>query len=71
MSDFTGDDAPVNVLRDVMSQAEDIDLPDGLGFMDIHTQTRSGDVTTRCHTTGDGPTVTGSVTSMSGDITIH
>lgn len=48
----------------------DIDLPSGLGFMNIHTQTRSGDVTTRCHTNGVGPTVTGSVTSMSGDITI-
>ena len=64
-----------NMIRDVrgntISGDIDIDLPDGLGFMDIHTQTRSGDVTTRCHTTGDGPTVTGSVTSMSGDITIH
>ena len=64
-----------NVIRDVrgntISGDIDIDLPNGLGFMDIHTQTRSGDVTTRCHTTGDGPTVTGSVTSMSGDITIH
>lgn len=49
----------------------DIDLPDGIGEIAIHTQTRSGDVTTRCHTTGVGPTVNGSVTSMSGDITIH
>ncbi len=48
----------------------DIELPDGMGFMEIHTQTRSGDVTTRCHTNGYGPTVTGSVTTMSGDITI-
>lgn len=48
----------------------DIDLPSGLGCMNIHTQTRSGDVTTRCHTNGYGPTVNGSVTSMSGDITI-
>ncbi len=48
----------------------EIDLPSGMGIMDIHTQTRSGDVTTRCHTNGIGPTVTGSVTSMSGDITI-
>lgn len=48
----------------------DIDLPEGIGFMNIHTQTRSGDVTTRCHTNGVGPTVSGSVTSMSGDITI-
>lgn len=48
----------------------DIDLPSGLGFMDIHTQSRSGDVTTRCHTNGVGPTVTGRVESMSGDITI-
>lgn len=49
----------------------EIDLPSGIGFMNIHTQTRSGDVTTRCHTNGVGPTVTGSVTSMSGDITIR
>lgn len=48
----------------------DIDLPDGIGEIAIHTQTRSGDVTTRYHTNGIGPTVTGSVTSMSGDITI-
>lgn len=48
-----------------------IDLPDGLGFMEIHTHTRSGDVTTRCHTDGVGPTVTGDVSSMSGDITIR
>ena len=48
----------------------DIDLPDGIGEIAIHTQTRTGDVTTRCHTNGVGPTVTGSVTSMSGDITI-
>ena len=48
-----------------------IDLPDGLGFMEIHTRTRSGDVTTRCHTNGVGPTVTGDVSSMSGDITIR
>lgn len=49
----------------------DIDLPDGIGAIAIQTQTRSGDVTTRHHTTGVGPTVNGSVTSMSGDITIR
>ena len=49
----------------------DIDLPEGIGTMAIQTQTRSGDVTTRCHTNGVGPTVTGSVSSMSGDITIR
>ena len=48
----------------------DIDLPSGMGFMNIHTSTRSGDVTTRCHTNGIGPAVNGSVTSRSGDITI-
>lgn len=48
----------------------EIGLPDGIGEIAINTQTRSGDVTTRCHTNGVGPTVTGSVTSMSGDITI-
>jgi len=49
----------------------DIDLPEGIGAIAIQTQTRSGDVTTRHHTNGVGPTVTGSVTSMSGDITIR
>ncbi len=49
----------------------DIDLPDGIGAIAIQTQTRSGDVTTRHHTTGVGPTVNGSVSSMSGDITIR
>ena len=48
-----------------------IDLPSGMGAIAIHTSTRSGDVTTRCHTNGHGPTVTGSVSSMSGDITIR
>ena len=60
-------------LRDVrgstISGDIEIDLPE-IGFMEIHTQSRSGDVTTRCHTNGTGPVVTGSVTSMSGDITI-
>ncbi len=48
-----------------------IDLPDGIGAIAINTQTRSGDVTTRHHCEGVGPTVTGSVSSMSGDITIR
>ena len=49
----------------------DIDLPEGIGAIAIQTQTRSGDVTTRHHTNGVGPTVTGNVSSMSGDITIR
>ena len=49
----------------------EIDLPDGVGVMAINTHTRSGDVTTRHHCDGVGPTVTGSVSSMSGDITIR
>lgn len=49
----------------------DIDLPSGMGSMAINTHTRSGDVTTRCHTNGAGPTVTGDVSSLSGDITIR
>ena len=48
----------------------DIDLPDGIGTMAIQTKSRSGDVTTRCHTNGVGPVVTGGVSTMSGDITI-
>ena len=49
----------------------DIDMPDGIGAIAINTSTRSGDVTTRCHTNGYGPTVSGSVSTMSGDITIR
>ncbi|MBQ7848773.1 MAG: DUF4097 family beta strand repeat protein [Clostridia bacterium] len=49
----------------------DVDLPAGIGGMGIHTSTRSGDVTTRYSTNGYGPTVNGSVSSMSGDITIR
>jgi len=49
----------------------DIDLPEGIGAIAINTSTRSGDVTTRHHADGVGPTVTGSVSSMSGDITIR
>jgi len=63
-----------DAIRDVhgstISGDIEIDLPAGIGTMAIQTQTRSGDVTTRCHTNGVGPTVTGSVSSMSGDITI-
>ena len=68
--DFDSDE-----IRDVngstVSGDIDIYLPDGIGTMAIHTQTRSGDCTTRCHTNGVGPTVTGHVSSMSGDITIR
>ena len=49
----------------------DIDLPEGIGVNAINTQTRSGDVTTRHHANGIGPTVSGSVSSVSGDITIR
>lgn len=49
----------------------DIDLPDGIGVIGINLQTRSGDVTTRHATSGVGPVVSGSVRSVSGDITIR
>lgn len=49
----------------------DIDLPSGIGCIQIGVNTRSGDVTTRYNTNGFGPTVSGSVSSMSGDITIR
>lgn len=49
----------------------DIDLPAGIGVIAINMQTRSGDMTTRHATNGVGPTVSGSITSMSGDITIR
>ena len=49
----------------------DINLPNGIGTMAIQTQTRSGDVTTSYRTDGVGPTVTGGISSMSGDIIIR
>ena len=49
----------------------EIELPTGIGVMGIGTQTRSGDITTRYVADGVGPTVTGGVSSMSGDITIR
>ena len=49
----------------------DVDLPDGIGCIVMTTQTRSGDVTSRYATDGKGPTLTGKITSMSGDITIR
>lgn len=49
----------------------DIDLPNGIGVIAINTSTRSGDLTTRHHADGVGPVVSGSVSSMSGDITIR
>ena len=61
-------------LRDVqgstISGDIDIDLPMGVGAIAISTSTRSGDVTTRYATNDVGPTVTGSISSLSGDITI-
>lgn len=59
------------IIGNTISGDIDIDLPSGLGVMGIQTHTRSGDVTTRYRANGVGPTVTGEVTSMSGDITIR
>ena len=71
-ADMTFDsDALREVNGSTISGDIEIDLPEGIGTMAIQTQTRSGDVTTRCHTNGFGPTVSGSVSSMSGDITIR
>lgn len=49
----------------------DIDLPMGIGALEIRTQSRSGDVHTHYATNDFGPTVTGDVSSLSGDITIR
>jgi len=49
----------------------DVDLPSGIGYIAMTSSTRSGDVTTRYSTNGVGPTVSGSLSSMSGDITIR
>lgn len=49
----------------------DIELHDGFGAIQINTQTRSGDVTTRYAANGVGPTVSGGVSTLSGDINIR
>ena len=49
----------------------DVNLPVGIGAIAINTHTRSGDVTTRYSTNGFGPTVSGEISTMSGDITIR
>lgn len=49
----------------------DMDLPDGFGAVEINTQSRSGDVTTRYAANGAGPAVSGGVSTLSGDITIR
>lgn len=49
----------------------DMELPDGFGAVDIHTQSRSGDVTTRYTADGVGPMVSGGVSTLSGDINIR
>lgn len=64
-------DAIREVRGSTISGDIDIDLPDGIGAIAVNTQTRSGDVTTRYHANGFGPTVSGNVSSMSGDITIR
>ena len=64
-------DAIRKVSGSTISGDIEIGLPADIGTMAIQTQTRSGDVTNRCHTNGVGPVVTGGVSSMSGDITIR
>ncbi len=63
-----------NELREVsgstISGDIEVELPAGMGTMAIRTQTRSGDTHTHCATSGVGPTVSGSITSISGDIDI-
>ena len=48
-----------------------IDLPMDMGAVSIAAKSRSGDVSNTYDADGNGPTVTGSVSSMSGDITIR
>ncbi len=48
----------------------EIRLPSGVGVMAIQTRTRSGDVHTHCSTNGYGPTVTGTISTISGDIAV-
>lgn len=62
-------------LRDItgstISGDVDVDLPTGIGRIALTTSTRSGDVTTRYAANDVGPTVTGSLSTMSGDIIIR
>lgn len=60
-----------NISGSTISGDIDVDLPSGIGAIAINTHTRSGDMTTRYATSSFGPTVSGSITSMSGDITIR
>lgn len=60
-----------NISGSTISGDIDVDLPSGIGAIAINTHTRSGDMTTRYSTSSFGPTVSGSITSMSGDITIR
>ncbi len=48
----------------------DVSLPSGVGVIAIQTRTRSGDVHTHCNTNGCGPTVSGTISTISGDIAI-
>ncbi len=48
----------------------DVSLPSGIGTVGIRTQSRSGDIHTHCNTNGYGPTVNGSISTISGDIAI-
>ncbi len=60
-----------NVNGSTVSGDIDIDLPSGIGCIAINTRTRSGDVITTHATRTYGPTVNGSVSSLSGDISIR
>ncbi|MGN1369857.1 MAG: DUF4097 family beta strand repeat-containing protein [Aristaeellaceae bacterium] len=69
--DLAFEAAPQEVRGSTVSGDIDVDLPDGIGAIEINTQSRSGDVTTRYATNGVGPTVRGGLSTVSGDITIR
>ena len=70
--DMTFDSEEIRQVRgSTISGDIGIELPDGIGNIAISTQTRSGDVKTRRQCIGLGPTVSGGVSSVSGDITIR
>lgn len=60
-----------NIQGSTVSGDIDVDLPLGIGSIGIQTKTRSGGITTRYSTNGNGPTVYGGISTMSGDIIIR
>lgn len=60
-----------SITGNTVSGNVEVDLPDSLGEVAIITTTRAGEVHVNHPTADDGPTVSGRISSNSGDITIE